>query len=141
MGDIPISSPTAPNTEVGSGYSDYVYARVSEVVDTSILDNVDTDLDMVVMNDEEMLMEIIEETFEDDEEEVIVPAEKGCLVAQAFFTENSLPWVPDCDCQGYYKSVQCVEGEEGLQCWCSTPSGSEIHNSRKTLNCTDPHSL
>lgn len=109
--------------------------------DFDLLDDVDTDLDMVYMDEEEILMEVIEETFQDDEEEVIVPADKGCHVAQAFFTENNLPWVPSCDCQGYYKSVQCVEGEWGLQCWCSTPSGSEMHNSRKTLNCSDPESL
>lgn len=105
------------------------------------LANADTDEDLAGVDEEEMLMEIIEETFQDNDEEVIVPAEKGCLVAQAFFTKNQLPWVPDCDCQGYYKSVQCVDDGEGLQCWCSTPSGSEIHNSRKTLNCTDPKSL
>jgi hypothetical protein len=93
---------------------------------------------------EDNMMEAIWDTFEeeDDDTEVIVPADKGCFVAQEFFTENNLPWVPDCDCQGYYKSVQCFQtGEEELQCWCSTPSGSEIHNTRKSLNCTDPQSL
>lgn len=118
-----------------------MYAKVSEVSSSNLLADVDTDLDMVDMDVEEILMEVIGETFQDDDEEVIVPADKGCFVAQAFFTDNNLPWVPDCDCQGNYKSVQCVEGDEGLQCWCSTPSGSEIHNSRKTLNCTDPQSL
>lgn len=72
----------------------------------------------------------------------IIPAERGCVIARSFFTENNLPWSPDCDCDGYYKPVQCLRvAEGGLECWCSTRSGNEVMNSRRMLNCTDPREL
>lgn len=136
--DIPVSSPNTTAGE-GSGSYEYEYAKVRELEDPEPSNTTIADAETNPAKDnQEKVLENFQETFQD---EVIVPADRGCHVAQAFFAKNNLPWVPDCDCQGYYKSVQCVENEAGVQCWCSTPSGSEIHNSRKTLNCTDPQSL
>lgn len=94
------------------------------------------------MDDEDML-KLIKEKYDIDDTDlgVVVPANKGCLLAQEFYTQNQFDWTPDCTCEGYYKAVQCNEVEDARQCWCSSPSGSEIQNTRRTLNCTDPHSL
>ena len=89
-----------------------------------------------------MIQEIIREMNHlRGEDRVSIPAHKGCHTAKEFFIKHSLRWVPDCDCEGHYKPIQCLEIDKETQCWCSTQSGSEIQNSRKTINCTDPHSM
>ena len=93
--------------------------------------------------DDEDVLEIIREEYEieDINTGVVVPAEKGCFIAKEFYIHNKINWIPDCTCDGDYKAIQCVDLEEGRQCWCSLPNGSEVQHSRKTLNCTDPESL
>ena len=135
--DVGSGTVAGSGTDAGSGNVHTYFEKVIEVenVDVGEFDYIiDEDLD-----DEETLMEILGESSEDHDDVMIVPSEKGCFVARSFFTENGLPWSPDCDCEGYYKRVQCLQG--GTECWCSTRSGSEIQNSRRTLNCTDPQSL
>ncbi len=92
-------------------------------------------------DDDETIQEIINKMVRMGGKTEDIPAQKGCHIAKGFFIKYNLQWVPDCDCEGYYKSVQCAEVNDELECWCSTPSGSEIYNSRKTINCTDPQSL
>lgn len=48
-------------------------------------------------------------------------------------------WVPQCDCEGFYQPIQCMEiepGTEMMTCWCSSAYGAEMYQSRRTFNCT-----
>lgn len=144
VGEIPRPEQDSPlNTDAlgSNGNSDveirYVNIASKEVeVGSGVLGENDTGTD-----DEDMVMQMIKENYQTVDNDMIVTADKGCLVTQEFFTKYDMPWIPECDCKGNYKAVQCVEVKEELQCWCSTPSGSEIHNSRRTLNCTVPETL
>lgn len=40
-------------------------------------------------------------------------------------------WVPTCDCQGYYKPIQC----EGSRCWCSTRKDGFLRGEKKDFDC------
>ena len=102
----------------------------------------------------------ITETFEDveDENDLVMemfrkynitkqtqmtgdPTRKGCLKVQKLLMDNDNQWIPDCKCNGEYKRVQCIDKDEYLECWCSTRTGSEIVNSRRIMQCTDPQQL
>lgn len=123
---------------LGSGSEYSLFDKIVELeeVDTGEFDDI---FDEDLYQENEIKDMIAEESGGHSVAKVIVPAEKGCFVAKSFFTEYGLPWIPDCDCEGYYKRVQCLQG--GNECWCSTLGGSEIQNSRRTLNCTDPQSM
>lgn len=120
------------------------HSSVNIVSDLEQIGSADYDpfdfMDEDMNDDEDLIMQRINESYLNADKEVVVTA-RGCLVARKFYIENNLPWSPDCDCEGYYKTVQCLQVDENLQCWCSTRSGSEISNTRKTLNCDEPHYL
>ena len=48
------------------------------------------------------------------------------------------PWIPRCDCHGFYDPVQCQLKGGQLECWCSTKTGYIISNTRTIFNCVDP---
>ncbi len=72
---------------------------------------------------------------------VSIPANNGCLITRDYYAKNKLPWLPECDCEGNYKRIQCDDNDDTVQCWCSTRSGSEISLTRRDLSCTDPMKL
>ena len=68
-----------------------------------------------------------------------ISAQESCQVVRDYYIKNHPSWAPDCDCEGNYKTVQCSKNDQGeVQCWCSSPNGSEIESTRKTINCLDP---
>lgn len=145
VGDIHrvLASSVDEGESSGTGSNDdtapYVRIPSEPTVGSGYLETIDSNA-----VDDEDILEMIRETYnlKDSDLNVGIPTNKGCLMAQEFYKENKFPWIPDCTCAGDYKTVQCVGlSEGGRQCWCSSPGGSEIKNSRKTLSCADPSSL
>ena len=90
-----------------------------------------------------MMRKITQESMQGGEiEEVVIPSSAGCQSLKQYFAGQNLSWVPDCDCEGNFKKVQCSSSkDQRMECWCSTRSGSEVAHSRKTLSCTNPKHL
>lgn len=75
----------------------------------------------------------------------LVTISPKCKEDRKFYERFKLPWKPDCDCQGYYNSVQCSNESNKLNkdepadiyCWCSTVLGNEVMGTRIKLDCDD----
>lgn len=91
--------------------------------------------------EEEYQEEDVSEETEDvlNEETDLSP---GCLSHQKHRKSINSTWIPQCDCKGYYRSVQCAveSSQKSLTCWCSTAYGSRMSSSI-VVDCTNDYSV
>ncbi len=60
-----------------------------------------------------------------------------CRKHQDMFKTILSPWIPYCDCEGYFHPIQCWSFSQYTTCWCSTKLGAEVSGTRIKMECSD----
>ena len=127
IGDIPKPDPSVSAGSSGhfeDTISSYVPVVSEDIGSGSIPDTLG-DLE-TILDDEDAMVWMIKQRYglysgnneEHGSQQVAVPSDKGCLKVQKFYSDNNMPWTPECTCEGYYKAVQCRQSLfTGLDYW------------------------
>ncbi len=76
---------------------------------------------------------------EDNNIQQTIDLSSDCIENREYHKSINSSWIPQCDCKGYYRLVQCkieLELPKPLTCWCSSQFGAQISQSLSTVDCS-----